>query len=139
MECCLAVQLIPTKELRVGLFSKAVALLTSGKNVQLFGPGNFSKVFNIKRISSLFSFFLTQSMNTGQVLPSLPDTRDGDYTHDKDRNYNISMISIILKIITITIMVVTRLTMSTPMWFSVGAAVTTITREAKIEMVIFVV
>ena len=63
MECCLAVQLIPTKELRVGLFSKAVALLTSGKNVQLFGPGNFSKVFNIKRISSLFSFFLTQSMN----------------------------------------------------------------------------
>ena len=47
------------------------------------------------------------------------------------------MISIILKIITITIMLVTRLTMSTPMWFSVGAAVTTITREAKIEMVIF--
>ena len=36
-------------------------------------------------------------------------------------------------------MVVTRLTMSTPMWFSVGAAVETITREAKIEMVIFFV
>ena len=71
------------------------------------------------------------------MLPSLPDTRDGDYTHDKDRNYNLSLISIILKIITITIMVVTRLTMSTPMWFSVGAAVTAITREAKIEMVIF--
>merc|ERR1719204_454330 len=37
--------------------SKAVALLTSGKSVQLFRPGNFSK-----------------------VLPSLPDTRDGGHT-----------------------------------------------------------
>ena len=31
-------------------------------------------------------------------------------------------------------MLVTRLTMSTPMWFSVGAAVVTITSEGKIEM-----
>ena len=136
MECCLAVQLIPTKELRVGLFSKAVALLTSGKNVQLFGPGNFSKVFNIKRISSLFSFFLTQSMNRcfqAYLTREMVIT----YMIRIKIIYNIPMISIILKSLTITIMVVTRLTMSTPMWFSVGAAVTTITREAKIEMVIF--
>ena len=68
-----------------------MALLTSGKNVQLFGPKNFSKVNQFPKSPKAHLIIAKIIINDDnyprnhdddEVLPNLPDTRDGSHTVD---------------------------------------------------------